>query len=301
MLNIVSTLTSTQKGRHRYALILMILSMLAFPTLDAVAKMLMEQGYALLHVAGARFFFQSLFILGLFIYSRHDLTRIFTHLVPAKIYMTLSNVALTLGFYMALQHTSVSIALAVLFTSPIITLIFSHFILNERITTAHIVACLIGFIGTMLIIRPGTDSFNSGALFALIAACGWTGMNITSRIYGENLNAKETQCFSGIVSTAIYIIGYYALTDSTNLFVANTQFWMLAIFIGVTSAVLYISIQVAHTYAPASTLAPFQYMEMIAGLILDYILWYTTPDFYSWIGINVIIISGLLAGRSRTK
>ena len=297
----VTPLTTPSEEHHKHALLLMAIPMIVFPILDAVVKVLMQSGFHLLQVASARFLFHSIFFIALLLYNKQSLIKVFSTMLYPKIIIAFALMGITIGFYIALLYTSISIALAVLFTAPILTLLISVPILKERLTMHHITACIIGFIGALLIIRPGTDTFNTGALFALIASISWSTMNIVSRKYGAQLNTKETQCFSGVVSTVVYVIGLATISHDTVLTAGDTNFWITTFIMGMVSGILYMSMQLAHTYAPASTLAPLQYLEIISGLILDLLLWKTVPDTTSWIGINIIIISGLIVWRLNRK
>ena len=294
-------LKSIKDNTQAYGIFIHSFVMLSFPFLDATAKVLMQNNYHLLQVASGRYFIQTLFILGLIFYYKDSLKNAFKTYIFPKTIIGLANIGLTLGFYGALVYTSVSIALAILFMAPLTTVLLSTVILKERITIKHLSACVIGFIGTIVIIRPGTEDFNTGALFALIAAFSWSTIMIVSRIYATQISPRETQLFSGVLSTIFYIIIMATFTNNLQNFPTDLYFWKYIIVIGILSGVFYTLVQIAHTYTSASTLAPLQYLEMVSGLFLDFILFQIIPDTTTWIGINLVILSGFIVWHTNRQ
>jgi len=267
-------------------------SMIGLPFCDYFAQILLKHSYDLYEIGLGRFFIQTLLIILIMLYMKLPMLITFTRDLIPKMIMAVSWIGLTIGFYESLKYTSISIALSILFTAPLLTIISSAVILKQPISKNNIIACIFGLIGTLIIVRPASDDFNVGALYSLIGAVSFSAMLIVSHKY-KKVNPYETQLFSASFSVIFYLM-LIKFTVGEILIPTDFDFIKNIIPLGLLGGVFYALVQISHKYNTSQQLAPLQYIEIVSALLIDYFLVGIIPDFTTWLGISMILMSGLI-------
>jgi len=188
-------------------------------------------------------------------------------------------------------------ALTLAFIAPLITTALSPFLLNEKVGLKRWSAVIVGFIGSLIVIRPGFIEFN----LATIAALG-TGffyglyLIVTRKLHAAD-NPLLTLLLTGIVGLVIgsFIAPFVWINPTFNQ-------WMLLALMGIFACLGHFFLILSLKYADASKLAPFAYFEIITNVFLGYYFFSDFPDYWSWIGLSVIVISGVyISFRERIK
>jgi drug/metabolite transporter (DMT)-like permease len=195
-----------------------------------------------------------------------------------------------LFYYKGLEALDLADIIAIILLGPLAVTVLAALILKERVGLRRWIACVIGFAGAMLIIRPwlGTDGIGWNALWPI----GCVTLYAVHIIITRHLTATDS------TSTIILwspLVGVTVLSLAAPFYWTwpDTMTWIgllaVAVFSGASNGLRIRSL----LYAPASVLAPFGYAEIVGGTIAGFLIFGTFPDGWSWAGIAVIIGSGL--------
>ena len=211
-------------------------------------------------------------------------------------------------FFISIAELSLAEATAIFFIAPISITIFAMFFLQEKVGIRRGLACFIGFLGMLFIIKPGTISFELISIFPLIAALFYTALHIITRKYGSQekpltMGFYIQVCF--LVTSLMFAGGFYlvdfdaehsnALTFLTGSWVSVSTFDMFHILVGIALPISIGGILVSYAYKnyEASFLAPFEYGALVIAVVSTYLIWNEIPDRLSLIGMILIMLSGI--------
>ncbi len=267
------------------------------PAMDAIAKHLGDH-LNLVQITWGRYFFHFLFLSPLVLY-RYGLSA----LRPERFFLQILRggflLAATLFFFGAIIVMPIADALAIAFVSPFLVTILSPFMLNERIGLYRISAVLVGFVGTLIIIRPGIGVFNSGALMALGTGTMYAFYSIATRKLSGTAPPIVTLTFTALLGTMVMSAAmpfYWSPLELSDLG------WMIGM--GLFGALGHYFFIKAYDYAEASFLAPFSYAEIVTATLFGLIFFGDFPDAWTWTGTVIVIASGIfisLRERYRAK
>ena len=201
-----------------------------------------------------------------------------------------------LGF-LGIQRTSAGASALLLNTNPVMVALLAWPMLGERTTAGRLIALGVGFVGVVIVIRPGTELFQWASLFVVWSAvCYALYQVLTRRIAG--IDSPET---SAIYSS---IVGAFGLI-LTLPFVWKTPHTVrdIAYFcsLGVLGALGHYCVARAMSYAPANIVSPFQYMQLLGSVAVGYLFFGDFPDFLGWVGAATIVSAGLYIGWSQRR
>jgi drug/metabolite transporter (DMT)-like permease len=208
----------------------------------------------------------------------------------------LGMVGSSLLFIESLPYLPVADATAIFFVSPILIMALSVLVLGETVGWRRWSAAAFGFIGVMIVVRPGTGAFQLAALLPMIAASSWAvGAVVTRKIVGDH--AFTTLAYSALVGTLVLsaLMPFNWVTpDATEI--------GLGLSMGVLFAIGHWFIVLAYRHGNASMIAPFSYVQLIWAGSLGYMVFGSVPDAWTITGAGVIALSGLYtAYRERVR
>ena len=176
----------------------------------------------------------------------------------------------------------------ILFSTPLILTIFSYFLLKEKVGPRRWTAVLIGFIGVLIVSRPGTIHF-TWALFGLFIAAFILATNII--IIRKLANSQSSIAFAFYGSVAgLFFSGIIA---SQNFVTIKPDDYFILFFCGIIGGTGGLCISGASKILESSVFAPLQYVQLVAGFIFGYLFFKDLPDTFEILGSLIIIISGL--------
>lgn len=273
----------------------MMAGMLIVPVMDAIAKHL-GQHLSPMQITWGRFIFQ-LLIMG----SAIILTMNAKALIPQRpIIHTLRGLLLAVAttfFFFSLLYLPLATAIAIFFVQPMIVTLLSAGFLGETIGWHRRLAVVTGFAGALLIIQPGGEAFTLASLLPLAAALFFaTYIALTRSV--ANIDHPLTMQFSSSVGATLFLTLALAFAGAIDheLFapsVPSVTQWGLLAAIGLVASVGHLLVVVAINRAPASLLAPFGYMEIVSATALGWLFFNEWPTLTTWLGIAVIVCSGL--------
>jgi drug/metabolite transporter (DMT)-like permease len=276
-------------------ILLIVLAVSTFSCLDTVAKYL-SRTYPVPMIVWARYLFHVLFmvfVLGHTVGRGLVRTRRPGLQLGRGVAVTLSSIF----FFSALSHMPIAEASAITFVSPLLLTAMSVVILRERVRLAAWVAVGVGFIGVLIIVRPGGAVFQPAALLSLAtAACFATYQLMTRQLAGidSTIATLFIGALIGTVIMSIIVPFYWHLPETA---------WhaLLFAFMGVLGAGGHFVLIRAFEYAPASVLAPFVYAQLVMVLLLGYVVFGAFPDVPSLAGMAIIVASGVWIATHQTR
>ncbi len=265
------------------------------PLMDVGAKDLGEQGYAPVLVAWARFALSAL-VLSPVLLRQGAIRQMTGPGAKMQIFRAVMLATATVLFFSALVSMPIADALAVYFVYPFLITLLAPWVLGEQVGIRRFMAVLIGFSGSLLIIRPGFQEVPAGVYYVLAAAVCFALFNLLTRRLTGMSDPWLTVFYQSIVGAAVltpFIIPYFQLPDARSVGLI-----CMMIFAAVVGHWLLIK---AYEQAPASLLAPFGYFEMVSAVIFGFLWFGDFPDGFTWLGIAVIVSTGVYISLRERK
>lgn len=278
-----------------FGLLMMFLSVVLSPIIDIFSK-LAATTIPPAEVTAARFIFQSLFALPMMAMRRQwgvwTWRRSGVHAIRAAV-LTLSMVS----FVTTLQVMEVADAIAIFFVEPMMLTILSSIFLKETIGWRRYTACAVGFFGAMLIIQPSFQEVGFIALLPVVTALCIAVYVMITRVVSHSEDASSMQFQTGLwgigFSLILLVLGHATGSAILDPVVPDLTAMLYLLGVGATAAASGILTVHAYRAVPASTLAPLQYFEIVSATIFGWLVFANFPDAIKWLGILIIIGSGL--------
>lgn len=272
--------------------------MIVLPVMDAIAKyMATAEGMSPAQVTFYRFFFQLVCTLPLLLVLSPRA------LLAAKrpwlnLLRGVLHAAASLMFFAAVKYMPLADVFAIYFVEPFMLTVMSALFLGEKVGWMRWTAIAVGFGGAMIVIQPSFEIFGWTSLLPVACAFLFTLYLFLNRAIGDGDSPLVMQTMAGIAGTvfmgAALLIG--SATGDTN-FEMSLPGWghglVLLVLLGSISGYMHLLVVKAFRLAPVSLLAPFQYFEIISATVLGYILFADFPTASKWLGIVIIVASGL--------
>ncbi len=297
----MTSITKTQQGSTTgKGILLILIAVNILPFVDGTAKLLIADGYHVIQVLWARYFFSTIVTL-ILVYRYYgnvwNKARNKSHRPAIQFSRGLLHTFSTLMVFFAYKHMPLADAMAVLYVYPLVVVALSAILLGETTGWRRWSAVIIGFGGTLLIVRPGFEAINPGALFALAASIAFALYLILTRKSAGSMEPLIALSYQFIISAVVVslFVPFFWITP-------DLKTWGLFLMIGVGSFVGHLLIIKACVHAPASALAPFTYVEVITAAAIGFVLFGDIPEALTWAGIFIISASGIyIAWRERAK
>jgi drug/metabolite transporter (DMT)-like permease len=282
--------TRAIEDRPRLGILMMLGAWFFFALVDSAAKWLAIASYPAFQIAFMRY--AGHFVLASGYLLRGGVDR--DMLAMSHPWTVLSRAALlvtaTLSNFIALQYLPLTITSAIMFSTPILVCLLSFTLLGERIGIWRLSAILLGFLGVLIVIRPGGESFHFAMLLPLYNAISLALFSIMTRRLAGLVSTEIMQFYMGL-------IGSVALLPFTLWFwqmPATGSDWLILVSTGVFGWAGHQLLTNAHRYGSASTLMPYTYSFMIYLAVLSYLFFDHLPDLWTVVGAVVIVSSGLI-------
>jgi drug/metabolite transporter (DMT)-like permease len=205
--------------------------------------------------------------------------------------------ASTYGFVAGVQVMPIADALAIVFVEPFILLILGYLIFGDHIGPRRIIASIVGFIGALFVIQPSITAFGLVALFPLLSAFCFAAYMLVTRAMASSVPPVMQQLHTSIAGSLI-CLPIIAIADVTHWPTLDPVMpqglaWLWLFGVGFWAAVSHMCMTMALKFTPASTLAPIHYLEILPAILLGYLVFGDFPNTLTWIGIAIIVGSGL--------
>ena len=263
----------------------MLLVMMMFASMDALAKYL-TQFYPVPQVVWARYSAHVL-LLSLLLNRRLPALMVTRHLKLQLVRSLLLFVTTGL-FFTGLSYLALVEASAIMFLSPLIVTALAAPLLGEKIGVRRWAGVAVGFVGALVIIRPGSDSLHWAAIFPLAAACTYALYQVATRRLGHADSAITTLCYSALSGAVVMTLVVPFVFKVPDLADAG-----LMLLLGTIGGLGHFALIKSLQAAPVSVVAPFGYTSLIWSTSLGYLVFADLPDRWTLLGAFIIITSGL--------
>ena len=275
--------------------ILMAIGASLAPGIDVFAK-LVPNSIPVGQVTAGRFIVQSALLLPIAIFlgvlHRPDMREIGLHLARASLIMIATGL-----FFTALRAMPIADAIAIFFVEPFFLTLLGAWILKEQIGVRRIVACFVGFGGAMLVIQPSFAEIGPVAFLPLGTAATFAVYMVLTRQMAQRMHPVTMQSYTAIAAVVIALPILW-LANGTSIpsldpaWPSQFALWMM-LGVGVMATIAHLLIAFALSQAPASTLAPLQYLEIVAATVLGYLVFADVPGRLTLLGVTIIVGAGL--------
>jgi drug/metabolite transporter (DMT)-like permease len=263
----------------------MLVTMFWFVSLDAMAKYLM-QSYPVAQVVWARFFFHVIFVLIAMGFNTR--LQIKSQSIVLQCSRSFFMLTTTVLFFLGLHLLPLATAATIMFVSPIFVTILSIFLLEEKVGVRRWTGVATGFVGAIVVVRPGLQGFDWSVLFVLAAA-------FTHALY--QVFTRKVRLYDSPITSLFYtgLIGALVMTVVVPFHWQSVEVpdYLLLVSLGVAGGVGHLCLIRAFRSAPASVVAPFSYTSLIWATLFGYVLFSDLPDRWTLVGACLIISSGL--------
>ncbi|MEL6889228.1 MAG: DMT family transporter [Pseudomonadota bacterium] len=275
--------------------VLMLGFCIVAPMGDAVAKLL-GQSVPLGQLLFIRFAVQALVLIPL-VWATRRLWRMKGRVLRLTILRTLLHIFGIGAMFSALQYLPLADAVAIAFVMPFLMLLLGKFVLGEEVGARRLWACVVGFIGTLMVVQPSFVEVGWPALLPLVVAVNFSVFMLVTRQIAKETDPVGLQAVSGVM--AVLIMGpILLLTQSSGVFALTLKTptgveWSLLLAIGLLGTLAHLLMTWSLRYAPSATLAPMQYLEIPVATIIGLIVFSDFPNGLALAGICITIAAGL--------
>ncbi|HHN67432.1 MAG TPA: DMT family transporter [Thermopetrobacter sp.] len=204
----------------------------------------------------------------------------------------------TLFVVLALRRLPLVTTSAILFSAPLWVAALSHLLLGEKVGPARWAAVVAGFLGVLIVLRPGTPDFQPAMLFALAAALSFALYQLLTRRVGGHDDAVSSLFLSsaGAALLSLPLAAFIPVWPQE-----NWQWWPL-IAMGALGTLAHLLLIEAYRRADAAQLAPFIYTQIVWMIVIGWLVFGDVPDVMTLSGAALVIAAGVfIAARERAR
>jgi len=263
------------------------------PLSDAIGKYI-GPAIALVVLVAMRFVMQAFLLTPLVLHQRLGWS-LPSGLWPKVLLRTVLQI-FGIGFMFAgLAYLPLADALAIAYVMPFIMLTLSYFFLGETVGPQRILACLVGFCGTLLVIQPNFIAVGWPALLPLAVALIYALFMMVTRQIAKAIDPIQLQAVTGWLGSVILLPIILLMPEAPGIAMDWPDWTSLALLglFGVLGTLSHLLMTWSLRFAPAATLAPMQYIEIPVGTFFGWMIFNDLPDGFAAIGICITIAAGL--------
>ena len=276
-----------------------ILLMIGFcaiaPLGDAIAKLLGET-VPLMQLIAVRFAAQAVLLYPLIWLSGRSLA-MSPRILRIVALRTVLHVAGISMMFTALRYLPLADAIAIAFVMPFIMLLLGRWVLNEEVGPRRLSACVVGFVGTLLVVQPSFVNVGWPALLPLGVAVTFSLYMLVSRHIAKEADPLALQAVSGLMATPFLVAAIWVWHDSGIAWLAvktpDTREILLLATIGGLGTLAHLLMTWSLRFAPSATLAPIQYLEIPFATFIGWLIFADLPNGLAALGIAITMAAGL--------
>ena len=289
-------MSAARPARPLVGIGLMLGAMAVLPLLDVIAKFLGQQGVPVMQIVWARLFFGAWMTLP-FALKLVGVRGLVPNMPVMHGVRASFIIAATAFFFWALHYLPIADTLAIFFVQPLVLTLLSPLVLGEHVGLRRWVAVMIGFIGTLIIIRPGFQELNPGVFLALASGtCLAIYLLLTRKIAGSAPAMVTTfyTTLSGAIITSVIVLFVWVPPSPSQ--------WGLFVLLSLIANGGHYLIVKSYDHAEASLLAPLAYTEMVMAVLAGWYFFGDFPDIWTFVGVAILIACAIyISWRERVR
>jgi drug/metabolite transporter (DMT)-like permease len=201
------------------------------------------------------------------------------------------------AMFAALRYLPLADAVAIAFVMPFILLLLGRYVLKEQVGPRRLAACIVGFVGTLLVVQPSFSNVGAPALLPFVVAIVFALYMLVSRRIAKSADPLVLQTFSGVMATpvlaAALALGWSAGWPGFEVKMPDVEEAALLATLGVVGTLAHLLMTWSLRFAPASTLAPIQYLEIPFATVAGFVIFGDLPNGLAATGIVITVAAGL--------
>ncbi|RYA23254.1 hypothetical protein CRU96_08790 [Malaciobacter halophilus] len=281
-------------------MLFMLLAVLLLPFTDAIAKYL-STSLSPTQIAWIRFFMQVVFIFLISLFIKQKIEKFRLSYIFLGLFVSLTIILLFWG----LRYLPLANNIALFFIEPMVLTILSVIFLKEKIFYNHIIAVLIGLVGTFIIIRPNFALYGIASFLPIASAICYALYLMSIRMASNLGNSISLQFWVGVIATfflsIVILFGESFNIEVFSFHKIDSSIWWILLILGIGTTIVQLLVSSAFFHAKASTLASFQYLEIISATILGWLMFNEIPDRFTVLGAMIVIFAGIYLVRHERK
>ena len=279
----------------RAGVLYMVLGIAALSCMDALGKRVAAH-YSVFEMLAIRSTVALVLIL-LFLAGMRRLGALRTSQPGGHALRALCGLVAFVTFYASLRHLPLADAVAIAFASPFLITALGRYVLKEDVTPRQWLAIAVGFLGMLVIVRPGASGFHPAALLVLVCSLAYAGLMILTRWMTRPHRPAETNsAFVFYMLAGQAAVGWLVTLTRWRTPDASALAEMAGM--GVLGIIGNFGLAQAFRVAPVATVAPFEYTGLIWAVMLGSVVFGDVPAPSFWVGAAIIVWAGLQAVRS---
>lgn len=273
--------------RRNLGIGILLIAQVFFAVLDTSAKYMSTEGLPLAEIVFVRYAVHVALGITLFLPIQRDLFR--SNNWRLELLRGLCLLGTTAANFLAMRFLPLTVTGALLFTMPLMVTALSGPLLGEKVGWRRWAAVGAGFVGILIIVRPGSETFHWASLICLVGALFAAFYSIITRKLAGVDSAATQQTYSGLI--AMLCVAPFAFQDWT--WPASGPGWFAFFAAGIAGFFAHQLNTIAHRFAPPSALAPFSYTELLLLAFASWLIFSDPPDIWFYLGAPFIIGSGV--------
>jgi len=283
------------EGQKRAGVLYMIVGISALSCMDALGKRIAPH-YSVFQMLAIRSTV-ALALIVAFLGARKRLGTLRTAQLGGHAARAFCGLVAFVCFYASLRHLPLADAVAIAFASPFLITALGRFVLKENVTPRQWLAIAVGFLGMLVIVRPGASGFHPAALLVVVCSLAYASMMILTRwMTRPHRPADPNLTFVFYMLAGQAAVGWLVAAASWRTPDPPALLEMAGM--GVLGIIGNYGLAEAFRVAPVATVAPFEYTGLIWAVVLGALVFGDVPAPSFWIGAAVIVWAGLVAVRS---
>lgn len=271
------------------AILLLCGTMVIIGTMDAVSKLLVED-MAVGQILAVRFWM----FFGVALWMAHRSIGVKAAFRSKRPWVQIARSGILMAemalFIQAFAYMHLADVHAIAAVAPLLVMVMATLFLGETIGPHRKAAVVIGFIGVLIIVRPGSGVFGWAALLPVLATLGWAAYQVLLRQVSGYDRSETTVLYTATTGLIIYTVAGLMFWQPP-----TAEQWLLLAAVGVMGSAGHILLVRAYESAPASALQPFNYGLPLWAVIIGWIVFDHLPDAWTFAGGGLVIAGGLYA------
>ena len=256
-----------------------------FACMNALAKGMALQ-YPIIMVVWARYLSQT--VLTVLVINRSIKTIVKTQRIKIHLFRSALLFGATIFIFAGFANLSLAATMAIFQTAPLLVVILSVVFLSEVVGVKRWLSVVVGFVGALIIIQPGTDTFLIASIFPLLSALCYAGYAVSTRHLGTEEDPRTNFFYTGLVGTIVSTLILFPYLQKIEL-VDIVYFTLLGTLGGLGHYCLILALRKSE----ASLLAPFSYFDLIFSACLGIIFFTEYPTQSLILGATIIVGAGI--------
>jgi drug/metabolite transporter (DMT)-like permease len=282
-------------SRVTRGILFMCLAVCLFACMNTLVKVL-STDFSSVQIVWARTLGHFVFVMAFFL-PRHGLGILKTQKLGTQLSRSVLQLCSTMLFFTALRTVPLAEATSISFLSPLIVTLLAVPMLGEKIRASRLLVVMAGFVGVLIIVRPGSAVFQWGSLFILGSSICYATYQVLTRRVGSTDSAQTSSVYSAMIGSVVMSLAVPFFWTTP----VQASAVLMMLVLGVLGGLGHYCVASAMIHAPANVVSPFQYFQLLGAGLMGYLVFDNVPSVFTWMGAAVIVGSGLYLGWSESR